>query len=233
VKRIAFFVEGLTEQLFIEKLLIEILGEMNVSIETRKMQGGSKTNIKITQIGSPKINQDADYYFLITDCGSETTVASYIKEQRDSLKRSGYIALFGMLDVRPNWKRDQIPELNRKLYCRMPQRDLETKFILSIMEIEAWFLAEENHYEKIDANLTLDYIQNNHGIDPRGNTELIDEPADLLDKIYQSVGQKYGKNKQVISKTVELLDYTNLYFEVSERIPSLKNLIDSIDKHFE
>jgi len=231
LKRIAFFVEGLTEQLFIEKLLIEILGTKNISIVKRKMKGGKNSPISITQIGAPEISEDAEYYFLLTDCGGETTVASYIRDQRVSLINKGYLAIFGILDVRPNYKREDIEKLRKNLYFKLPQKDLETKFILSIMEIEAWFLADENHYIKIDSRLTIDFIKEKNNFNPLCNTELIEEPASLLDDIYKTVGNTYGKNKRTIARTVENLDYSNIYFKIPKRIPSLKELIDSIEKY--
>ncbi len=223
--------EGLTEQLFIEKLLTEILGDRNIAIEKSKMQGGSSVAISITVISTPNITNDTGYYFLIIDCGGETTVSSYIREQRESLINTGYVAIFGLLDVRPRWERDEIPELERFLYYGLPQRELETKFILSIMEIEAWFLADENHYKEIDPNLTLDLILMNNNFDPTSNTEVLENPAELLDEIYKNVDLRYGKSRSQISRTVNNLDYENIYFEVQNRIPSLKELIQSIEVH--
>ncbi len=225
--------EGLTEQLFIEKLLSEILGKKNLSIVKKKMRGGSKVSINITEIGSPQINENADYYFLIIDCGGETTVASYIKDQRVSLLEKGYNGIFGLLDVRPNWQRNDIEKLKKFLYYGLPQKNIETKFLLSIMEIEAWFLAEENHYKKINSRLTSDFLLQNYSFNPKTenteNTENFDEPATLLSEIYLSAGIKYNKNKKSISKTVNSLDYSNLYLEVKNRIPSLNELIESIE----
>ena len=43
MKRIAFFVEGQTEQLFINKLLIEIAGHKNIAINLFQLRGGSST----------------------------------------------------------------------------------------------------------------------------------------------------------------------------------------------
>lgn len=228
MKKIAFFVEGLTEQYFVEKLIEEVLGKKNLQIEKVKMRGGGKAKPKISQIFSPKKNDNAEYYFLIVDCGGETTVTSYIKEQRPNLIRKGFVAIFGLLDVRPNFQRDEIDRLKRGLYYKMPTKDILVKFLLSIMEIEAWFLAEENHYKEISSNLTLEKLKTEFNFNPLSNTENIDEPADLLDNIYKMVGFRYNKKDSQIRRTVRKLDYANLYFEVCKRIPSLKEFFDSI-----
>lgn len=232
MKRIAFFVEGLTEQLFIEKLILELLGQHNVSIEKRQMRGGKNGPIRITHIGSPQIAADSHLYILITDCGGETTVKSYIMEQRENLIRKGYSHIFGIRDVRPNIARSEIEKLKQRIYYRIPQKDCETKFILAIMEIEAWFLAEEKHFEKLHSQLTCDLIQSQLNFDPLGNTELVEEPAQLLNQIYQLVGLSYGKTRTQLERTVENMDYANLYLEVPNRNASLKTLIDAINNSF-
>jgi hypothetical protein len=42
MKKIAFYVEGQTEQFFINKLLIEIAGYKNIEIELEQFQGAKK-----------------------------------------------------------------------------------------------------------------------------------------------------------------------------------------------
>jgi hypothetical protein len=98
------------------------------------------------------------------------------------------------------------------------------------MEIEAWFLAEENHYSKINALLKPEYIALNAGFDPTAeNTEKFDEPANKLNEVYKLVGEEYKKENNVISRTINSIDFANIYFDVHERISSLKELIDEIN----
>lgn len=47
MKKITFFVEGQTEQLFINKLLIEIAGQKNISVELEQFQGYGRRPTKI------------------------------------------------------------------------------------------------------------------------------------------------------------------------------------------
>ena len=86
--KIAFFVEGLTEQTFIEKLLFEILGTENLTIEKKKITGGSRVPISIVQIGSPSLTQNAKYYFIIYDCAGDSRIPSLIKQRRSFLIRN-------------------------------------------------------------------------------------------------------------------------------------------------
>jgi len=234
LKKIAFFVEGLTEQYFIENLLKEVFNQNKLAIQVKKIKGGSKIPITITEISSPTLTDLIEYYVLIFDCGGESTVKSYILDQRESLIKSGYSKIVGILDVFPNFSRTEIHDLRYGLNYKVPQKEVSIKFVISIMEIEAWFLAEEIHFSKINALLTADYIEKNYGFNPSTyNTELRDEPANDLNNIYQLVGECYSKNKISISKTVEALDYSNVYFKIPSRITSLKELITEIDEIFE
>lgn len=231
LRKIAFFVEGLTEQLFVEKLLVEILGQNKIAVEVKKIEGGAKTAIKLTAIASPTINHATDYYVLIFDCGGDSSIGSYIKDQRNSLISSGYSKIIGMRDVFPDFKRSEIPLLRKHMYYGIPQKDILTKFILSIMEVESWFLAEENHYNKINTTLNIELIEKEFGFNPLlHNTEDRDEPANDLKRIYNHVGASYSKNRASIERTIDALDYCNLYLAVNKRNHSLNELISEINE---
>ncbi|MFK5975899.1 MAG: hypothetical protein QM493_05280 [Sulfurovum sp.] len=68
----------------------------------------------------------------------------------------------------------------------------------------------------------------------------IPNPADTLDSIYKLVGKKYitiqdGKKKKKtrqINRTVQAIDYENLYLHTKEKVPSLKELIDTLNEFF-
>lgn len=233
MKRYAFFVEGLTEQIFLEKLLVEIFNLNTIVIDTKKIRGGSKNPISITQIGTTNVSNDNAYYILIYDCGGDSSIRSYIEDQRNNLLNSGYIKIFGIRDVYPDFIRSEIHNLEFGLYFGLPQRDLPTKFILSVMEIEAWFLAEEKHYTQIDSRLTSEFIKNNYPFDPANdNAELRDEPATDLNNIYQLVGKRYKKEKLLIERTLNSLDYDNIYLTVCRRTNQLNKLIKEINLFF-
>lgn len=231
--RVAFFVEGLTERLFVEQLLVEVFGVKDIAVDVKKIIGGSSIPIAISEISSSEINKETRYYVLIFDCGGDSNIKSYILDQRNSLLKTGFSKIIGIRDVYPDFERNEIHDLEYGLYFKLPQKDLPTKFILSIMEIEAWFLAEENHYREIDEKLTLKLIENNIGFNPSEyNTELRDEPANDLNEIYELVGKSYLKEKSLIETTVNALDYGNVYLEVNTRIASLNELIEEINQTF-
>lgn len=233
IRKIAFFVEGYTEQAFLKSLLIEIFGTKNIGIEISKAKGGQKSAVSYITLETPLITDETKYYILIFNCGGDGAIKSYIMDRRSSLINSGFEKIIGFRDVYPDFKRTEIQKLLYGLNYKTPQKDIVIKFILSIMELEGWFLAEENHYSVIDKSLNVASITCSFGFDPSSyDTELIDTPADQLKIIYQSVGKTYKKEEKIIDRTIDALDYGNLYFNVNNRIPSFKTLIDEIDLLF-
>ena len=77
-KKIAYFVEGQTEQIFVEKLFQEIAGYKKISIETYRFQGG-KTN-RIIQPLKPSIVKDAPFFVLLYNCDCDSQVVSDIRK---------------------------------------------------------------------------------------------------------------------------------------------------------
>jgi hypothetical protein len=234
IKKIAFFVEGYTEQEFLKSLLTAIFNQRDIGIEISEAKGGKKIKISYTTIESPTLTEATKYYVLIYNCGGDGAIKSYIMDRRSTLIKSGFDRIIGFRDVYPDFKREEIQRLISGLYYKTPQKDIAIKFILSVMEVEGWFLADENHYSTIDNSLSTQDISNNFGFDPATyNTELIDEPAVTLKAIYQTVGKTYKKEEKIIDRTIDALDYANLYFNVNSRIPSFKELTDEINQMFE
>lgn len=232
--KLAFFTEGFTEQYFLERLLTEIFSAKKIAIEVKSISGGKNSPITYTNIKSATITDYIKYYVLIYNCGGDSSIKSYILDHRESLIKAGYKKIIGIRDLYPDFSRNDIFKLRYGLNYKIPQKDIKIEFVLSVMEIESWFLAEHSHFPKIDANLTLAQIQGNTGIDfSTKNTEEIENPADTLDQIYRTVGKRYIKKTKTISRTVDVLDYSILYFETRKNIASLNELIEAFEEIFE
>jgi hypothetical protein len=68
------------------------------------------------------------------------------------------------------------------------------------------------------------------GIDPCvDDVTLLIQPSITLKDIYQLVNKTYKKDKKVVEKTVECLDYANIYINQRSRIIKLDELITKID----
>ncbi len=104
---------------------------------------------------------------------------------------------------------------------------------LGVMEIEAWFLAEFSHFERVHADLTPGRILKDTGIDVvKGDIQLRYHPADDLHKIYSSVGLGYRKTAAQIKRTVDALSMDALYLDVRSRFPDLNRLLSELDFFF-
>lgn len=222
----AFFVEGFTEVLFVENVLKVLVGQKNLSYKIQSQRGGSTCPFRTIVVRDvPSLN--AKYFFLICDCGGETNVKSYLLEQRQSLINAGYKKLYGIRDVYPNFDRTEIHELDYKLLYRIPQNPIPTKFILPIMEIESWMIAEWTFFQKFNSSITLSSINAICGMDvSSGNTENIDEPANRLNDVLATVGGSYTKGCTAIA---ELIDYDEVCLDVRTRVPSLEKLCTEIE----
>jgi len=57
--------------------------------------------------------------------------------------------------------------------------------------------------------------------------------ADTLDSIYQLVPKRHWKkSEKQINRTINALDYENLYFNTKDKVPSLNQLINELDNFF-
>jgi len=226
--KIAFFVEGYTELVFVEKLILEVFDQSNVRIELRRITGGSSVPRHFRLIRAANAHCGEAYFVLIIDCVGGDTVKSRIVEEYDNLSQQGYDLVIGLRDVYP-LARAEIPKLEQGLRYRVRTVPLRVEFVLAVMEVEAWFLAEFSHFERIDQRLTCDLISASLGFDPR--TDLMDDrqaPAEDLSDAYQLVGRPYLKHQA--PTTIGALDFPSIYLDVPSRSQSLGRLVSLINE---
>ena len=229
MKRLAIYVEGLTEQRFVTKLVEEVAGKNKVAIETRKTSGPTAKR-SVTVVCSPDLSGDESYYVLICDCGGDATVKSDILDSRESLLAQGYEAIYGLRDVYPI-KEEEIPRLISGLKLRVPTKDIDIIIFLAKMEIEAWFLAESSHFLKIHPALTPQVLKNTVGYEPGvTDPESRLRPAQDLHNIYRVENFAYKKTSNSIQRTVEALDYAVIYCDLRHEVSYLEPLIDKLDE---
>jgi len=230
MNKIAFFVEGLTELLFLKKLIKEIVNDSKFVLRTQKMRGGGRSLVRIEVLEEDHEIQTTECLILITECGGDSSVKSYILEQRQSLMKSGYKKVIGLVDLYPKEK-NALSLYKRGLRYGVPQVPLEIDFIIAVMEIEAWFIAEKNHFPHIDLSINDDVIANSLGLSSIDDfiAEDIPHPAAALNDIYQTAGKAYKKKASTIERTIQTLDYSRLYLEMPDTISSLRELIDVIN----
>jgi len=231
MNKLAVFVEGKTEQLFAEKLLLEIADKKNIHIEKCQLTGGNKYPRK--RLLFRRMNDGRRYFAYIVDCRSDSTVKSDIVDNYNSLVREGYSSIIGIRDVYPI-ERTMIHKLRQVLGYHVKTEPVTPVFILSVMEIEAWFMAEHTHFQRIHTGLTVDRIKAELNFDPsQDNMELRDHPSQDLHQIYALEGMAYKKRKDHIERTVEALDYAEIYLGLSSKLQAIEELTLEIDRFME
>ncbi|EGK88070.1 hypothetical protein D0A34_25040 [Microcoleus vaginatus PCC 9802] len=229
-KKIACFVEGQTEQIFVERLFQEIAGYKKISIETYKFQG-SKDNRIIQSLKLSKV-QDAPFFVLLYNCGCDSQVLSDIRKRHESLTNSGYEKILGLRDLYPDplEKKQEIEKGIRGCLKPLQKKGIPISMNLAVMEIEAWFLAEWHYFYKLDNCLSPDFIRQNLGLDLINiDVEQRLHPSQDLDDIYHLIGSKYDKSEEISQNIINYLDYEFLYLELVSRVKQLKSFIGEID----
>ncbi len=241
MKKIAIFVEGETEYDFIKRLLEQIIGTRKINIIVNKMLGGNKNSGIPRSISTVEqhYNEDADFQASIFISGNHENVLSDIRDQKDRLNNQGFMQIIGLRDIRGDQNGQKLthknlPDIER--VHRLIERichPIPTKIITAVMEIEAWFLAETNHYVCIDDRLSKEFViskASDLGFNPFvDDLTLRLEPTEDLKSIYALVKKMYSKKESVRRKTINCLDYCNLKNVVSTKIESIRLLFDSFD----
>ncbi len=229
MRKLAIFVEGYTEILFVDRLLSEIAGAHNIVIEQKRIRGGKTVQRSMSIINAAKSITNEKYFVLLFDCGGDSQVKTRIQEEHANLTQNGYTKIIGLRDVRSDFTHADIPKLLTGLRKYVKTSLIPVEFVLSILEIEAWFLAEFHHFPKIDPAITVEAIKANLSFDPElDEISLRLTPTDDLRAAYSLGGKDYEKSNAKI--TVASLNYGYIYMELQHKIPELQRLVTSIDQ---
>ena len=111
MKKLALYVEGLTEQLFVQSLVEFCAVDCNVNIESKRGNLGRKIERIYMEIEAKKLGIGDEYFVLIVDCGSDESVVSDIVNSYENLIREEFSLILGLRDVRPEFSRDEVDKL--------------------------------------------------------------------------------------------------------------------------
>ncbi len=232
MKKLAIFVEGQTELIFVEKLLLEIGNRRKISIKKQELKGGSSCPFISILKGEIPVTKDTEYRVLLYCSCNDEKVLSDIRERYVNLKGRGYETIIGLRDLYPKSYSDR--ERVRNSIERALIGFDSVRMVLAVMEIETWFIAELTHYARLSPGLTLDLIRSSviNLENIRNFEEEIEHPSHILNRIYKLVGFAYGKRKNQVERTVFNLDYEELYISLREKINGLKEFLNCLDNFF-
>ena len=233
MRKLAIFVEGLTEQILVRKMLQEVLDRNKIAIQAVKITGGHNVRMSFTVMRAAHVNNLTDYYVLIYDCGGETNVKGYLVSQRDKLVSNGYRMVLGLRDVYPSFSREEVERLRKGLNYRLPQKGARTKIHLAIMETEAWFLGEYHHLRKVSRKLTPEFVEKHLGFNPRKDPmDQRERPAEDMKAVYQLAGHDYTKKRDRLNAVVNKLDFNYFTSGLADRMPSLRFFVKELEGFF-
>jgi len=229
--KIAFFVEGKTERIFIEKFLDSYYTHPFFNVESYELRGQRATVITKSHYEDDTVN----YQFLIFDVGGDGRVAGAIYERYDHLiNRKGFSHILGIRDLFPT-AIEQL-DLVKSTFTKIFNNDAITQritLIIAIMEVEAWFLADYNFFVKVNPALSPAKINDSLNINiVEDNIESYTHPSKIVDRIYQIVDKRYKKRESDSYSICSHLDFDDLYLNQNKRnrIPSFDLFIKKMDE---
>lgn len=233
--KLAIFVEGQTELIFLRHLLGYLAARREIYIDERELRG--KRGVRLLKFihHRPRPEPPPPFWVMLCNCGGDSTVVSDMLEQAPSLMAHGYGQILGLRDVYP-LPHSKLPQLERTLRATLQREGpsgISMAIALAVLELEAWFIAEWHHFAVLDLELTPERIQGELGFDPRTESvEHLSHPADFLRQIYRLVGLSYHKRRNEVVELTRALDFAHLCGDQRKRVPYLGRLLEILEEFF-
>jgi hypothetical protein len=216
MKKIAIFVEGQTELIFVREYLLKQFEYQGIDLECRNLFKDEK--IQSAEYDFP--NKEAKVHFQIINVGNDTSVLQRILKREQLLWNAGYERIIGLRDMYSSdyieamkQPREIKPELNRK-FIEGTNKTLEQKakepqnikFHFAIMELEAWFLGIPELWER--KGISNQSIKDKIGfdlstIDPE--TTFL-HPAETIKDILKIINEPYRKQASEVESLVSCIE---------------------------
>jgi hypothetical protein len=222
--KIAIFVEGQTERIFLRNLF----RYCDQKVKTQEISPrGMGFLSSVDQYDEP----DLDCLILIVECPSVEKILSYTCDTAEKLiKHYSYTKVIALRDLIPNKRKEkgQILDAMEQAIEKIPCGD-RVKVVLAVMETEAWFIYDSAMFGRIDSKLTTDFIQRELGFDLiNTDPESYAKPHEVLDKILSFTGVGYGKHLSEVERIVQNLDFPTL-LGTQGKIDSFRIFLKEVD----
>lgn len=237
MSKIAIFVEGQAELIFLRHFLPLVLGWDKISFECWGLYA-NRTN----QVPFKHNSRDAKAHFFILNVGNDEKVLSAIKEREHVFFQRGYKKIIGLRDMYSGKYRKRslgkIDETVTRAFIENAHNEIakmseptRIKLHFAIMELEAWFLGMYNIFELLNPLLGINYIEENLGFDLSAIDPQVTffKPADTVGDILQLINSRYKKSYadvESICSKIEKAGFSNAF--ENGKCASFKNFYDEI-----
>jgi hypothetical protein len=239
MKKVAVFVEGQGEQVFVRHLLYYLLEPSKLSFECLRLC--SET---LEEVPYAYENKQAEVYFLIINTQGDGSVLPAIKKREQGLFRQGFNKIIGLRDmysqayseisprIIDNNVIQQFIEGAKRSIATMSQPD-KIHFHFAIMELEAWWLCMYTLFAKIDKQLTVEFISQKLGYDLSAidAEKVFFHPASNVTKILNLVGINYNKHLSEVESIISSISFDDIVDVIEnddKRCKSFKKFCDDL-----
>lgn len=230
MKKLAFYVEGMTECLFVEQLVRQFIPRDALQIRIHAKDGaGPKYTIQ-------KDGMDhAAYKVFIRNCEGDATVVSQLREDFENLADQGFNLVVGVRDLyrEPLSRAGNARQSHDAAVSNCVTLRCRARIVLCVHETEAFFIGDPSHFGALSSLLTSEVIEEELGPEWRScDLESIDSPASRLKRLYNRGGFKYDKSYGAVTAVTGRLCYTTLYCEARRRAVALNQLFEVLEEFY-
>lgn len=208
MRKVAIFAEGQTELIFVREFLLRLIDPSKLSLECYELLAHNKLSSVPFSYSSPS----PEVHFMIIDThGDEGVLSSISEREKNLIEKGGYEKIIGLRDMYSKAYRKLSPGIiNDNVSSQFVQSHNSTiqkmtyhdriKLYFAIMEIEAWFLAMYDIFQRIDSLLTVEYIEeklrfNLREVDPQKEFY---RPSNQVRDVFLLGERQYDKKKSEI-----------------------------------
>ena len=236
--KVAIYVEGITEAGFVYRLIGEKYhwDWTRFRLECLHLDPENAAN-DLLDYG----DENGEDYFLIFDSCSDGAVSSDILNRFENHRQNGFDRVVGLRDIYSdryfdlygrNTDRQNIESFITDMQNTIQEYDnsgfIQLRF--AIMETEAWLLAMNDVFSRIDPQINAQWLLEKISFDVADDPETsIVHPYSKLEEIYTSIARTYSKHWREIKEIIFKLtwdDFDKLYH--SGKCNSFREFYDTI-----
>lgn len=236
--RIAIFVEGQSELIFLREAFLKYFEYSDIEIECRNLF----TKSYFTKAEYDFHFPNASKHIQIINVGNDNAVLSRLLNRENEMWKAGYDCIIGLRDMySKDYMRisDKIDPYTISKFIEGSKNTIEVRSLrpesiflcFAVMEIESWIIGLSKIFQKIDDKLTVEFIEkhlsvNLNKIDPE--TEFY-RPSNFINQVYSLIGKSYNKKKSDIEAIMNVINKDDIIgLRQSHRCKSFSIFMDKI-----